>query len=126
STFAGRGSSGGTINSITKRASTDYDFTKLEAGLGTDAYRRLTLDSNFALGERAALRANLLHGSEEVPDRAPAERERDGAALSALFQRSDAVNVLADVYWLSADGAADLGTYLTPGGGRPVADLPAY
>lgn len=126
STFAGRGSSGGTINSITKRASTDYDFTKLEAGLGTDAYRRLTLDSNFALGERAALRANLLHGSEEVPDRAPAERERDGAALSALFQPSDAVNVLADVYWLSADGAADLGTYITPGGGRPVADLPAY
>ncbi len=126
STFAGRGSSGGTINSITKRASSDYDFTEIEAGLGTDEYRRFTLDSNLPLSGRAALRANLLHAYEEVPDRGPSERERNGAALSTIFQPIERLELLTDFYYLDADGSADLGTYIVPGGGRPVADLPAY
>ena len=126
STYAGRGASGGTINSITKQASTDYDFTEVEAGVGTDAYRRITLDSNLPLGERVALRANLLHAFEEVPDRPPAEREREGAALSLHVQASDRIDITGDYYHLDASGAADLGTYIVPGGGRPVADLPVY
>ena len=126
SSYAGRGSSGGTINSITKRASSDYSFHKLDVGLGSDDYRRLTLDSNQPLGEHAALRANLLHGSEQVPDRAPAERERDGAALSLLLQPTDRFSVLADYYYLDAAGAADLGTYIEPNGGEPVDDLMPY
>lgn len=126
STYAGRGSSGGTINSITKQASPEYDFTKIEAGIGTDAYRRITLDTNQPIGEVLALRANLLHAFEEVPDRAPAERERDGAALSLHAAPSESVQILADYYGLNASGAADLGTYIVPGGGRPVADLPVY
>ncbi len=126
STFAGRGSSGGTINSITKRASTDYDFTEVDIGLGTDDYRRVALDSNLPLGERAAFRANLLHAYEEVPDRGPAERERDGAALSATFLPTDRFDVIADFYFLDASGSADLGTYIVPNGGRPVKDIPVY
>ena len=46
STFAGRGSTGGAVNAVTKRAGTEFDFTKINAGLGTDEHRRLTLDSN--------------------------------------------------------------------------------
>jgi catecholate siderophore receptor len=124
STFAGRGSSGGTINSITKRASSDYSFNRLDIGFGTDDYLRSTLDSNLSLGEQAALRVNLLMGSEEVPDRAPAGRERDGAALSFLLQPTDRLSLVADYYYLDADGSADLGTYIVPGGGDPVDNLP--
>lgn len=124
STFAGRGSSGGTINSITKRASSDYSFNRLDVGFGTDNYLRSTLDSNLSLGESAALRANLLQGNEDVPDRAPAERERDGAALSFLLRPTDRLSLIADYYYLDADGSADLGTYIVPGGGDPVDDLP--
>src|SRR5690606_10245763 len=47
STFAGRGSTGGAINSITKQASSEYGFNRVEAGVGTDEYRRITLDSNL-------------------------------------------------------------------------------
>lgn len=126
SIYAGRGASGGTINSITKQATGDYDFNEVEVGLGTDAYRRVTLDSNLPLGDRFALRANLLHAFEEVPDRNAAERERDGAAISLQFNASDRVAVTGDYYHLDAAGAADLGTYIVPGGGRPVADLPVY
>lgn len=71
STFAGRGSTGGAVNSITKQASSEYDFNKVEAGLGTDNYRRITLDTNQSINDDLAVRANILHGYEEIPDRAP-------------------------------------------------------
>ena len=73
STFAGRGSTGGAVNSITKQANPDGSFTKLEAGYGTDDYRRVTVDSNLPLGERAALRVNVL---AVLRDRQPAGCER--------------------------------------------------
>lgn len=126
STFAGRGSSGGTINSISKLASSDYQFNRVDAALGSDEHRRLTLDSNLPLGSRAALRTNLLHGYEEVPDRDPADRERDGAALSLLLQPTEQFAVHADYYYLDAAGSTDLGTYIVPGGGDPVDDLAPY
>ena len=69
STFAGRGSTGGAVNSITKRASTDYDFTKLQGGVGTDSYGRITVDSNQRINDEVAVRANVLLGTSDVPDR---------------------------------------------------------
>ncbi|GAA3950578.1 TonB-dependent receptor [Allohahella marinimesophila] len=126
STFAGRGSTGGAINSITKHASTEYDFNKAEVGVGTDAYRRLTLDSNIGMTDRTALRLNLLHGYEEVPDREPADRERNGVALSALFEATDQLDFKLDYYYLNAMDRPDLGTYIVAGGGRPVDDLASY
>ena len=69
STFAGRGSTGGAVNSITKQASAEYDFNKLEGGLGTDDYRRIALDSNKRINDDLAIRANLLHSYKEIPDR---------------------------------------------------------
>jgi catecholate siderophore receptor len=126
STFAGRGSSGGTINSIGKRASGEYDFTTVELGAGSDRHRRLTLDSNLPLNELSAVRVNLLHADEDVPDRAPAQRGRDGAALAATFRPNGQFSVLADYYYLDAEGSADLGTYIVANGGRPIADLPVY
>uniref|UniRef100_UPI00248F8433 TonB-dependent receptor n=1 Tax=Azonexus hydrophilus TaxID=418702 RepID=UPI00248F8433 len=98
SSFAGRGTAGGAINSITKQATTDYDFTKLSVGLGTDDHQRFTLDTNYALSDTVALRANLLYSYEEVPDRNPADRERKGVALSGLFKPSENLNVLLDYY----------------------------
>lgn len=126
STYAGRGASGGTINSITKQASPDYDVHRVQLGVGSDRYRRATLDSNLPISTDAAVRVNLLHAEEDVPDRAPAERTRTGVALSGWVALGDQVELLADYYGLEADGAADLGTYIVPGGGRPVADLPVY
>jgi catecholate siderophore receptor len=73
STFAGRGSTGGAVNSITKQASTEYDFTKAEFGAGTDSYRRFTLDSNQKITEDLAVRVNFLHSYEEVPEREEAD-----------------------------------------------------
>ena len=126
STFAGRGSTGGAVNAITKQASTEYNFTKFDVGAGTDDYRRIVADSNFALSESFALRANVLHAYEEVPDRGPADRERNGLALAAAFQANDQLSFNADLYYLDADDAPDLGAYISRDTGEVVSDVPVY
>jgi catecholate siderophore receptor len=126
STFAGRGSTGGAVNSITKQASAEYDFNKLEGGLGTDDYRRVSLDSNKRINDQLAVRANLLYSDTEIPDRGPADKERTGGALSAVYQATDKLKLTADYYYLNAQDTPDLGTYIEADGGKPVHDLPVY
>lgn len=124
STFAGRGSTGGAINSITKQASTEYDFTKLKGGVGTDDYRRYEIDANHKINDEFAVRLNLLDHSETVPDRSPAERNRQGFALSGVYEPSDKLQIIADVYHLDADDKPDLGGYIQ--NNEPHGDIPVY
>ncbi|MDM0045999.1 TonB-dependent receptor [Variovorax dokdonensis] len=113
STFAGRGSAGGAINAITKQATLDYDFTHASVGLGTDDYKRVTIDMNKAFSDSFALRANALYGDEGVPDRDPSERSRKGLALSGLWEVNKDLSVTLDYYGLRAkDSYPDLGSYL--------------
>ena len=130
STFAGRGSTGGAVNAVTKRAGTEFDFTKAVAGFGTDDYYRLTLDSNQVLGNDSAVRVNLLSAYEDVPDREPADRDRLGAAVSWTGLLTDQLEVSADLYYLDAKDNPDLGTWIESVGdgryGDPVDDIPVY
>lgn len=126
STFAGRGTTGGAVNSATKRASTEYDFTNVSAGIGTDSHHRLTLDTNQVLDYDTAIRANILHAQEDVPDRAPAERERQGAAVSLTHQPTDQLEITTDFYHFEGSDRPDLGTYIDSTSGNPVADVPSY
>ncbi len=126
STFAGRGSTGGAVNSITKQASTEYNFNKVQGGVGTDDFRRLTLDSNVSVTDDAAVRVNLLHAYQEVPDREPADRERNGAALSGSLQATEKLKLVADYYYLKAEDKPDLGSYIDRTSGKPVKDIPVY
>ncbi len=126
STFAGRGSTGGAVNSVTKQASPEYDFTKLQGGLGSDAYRRLTVDSNQKLSDELAVRVNLLHAYREVPERGPADKERNGIALSGTYLAPGGLSLLADYYYLDAKDKPDLGSYVRPNGGTPIENIPVY
>ena len=98
SSFAGRGTSGGAINAITKKATTDYDFGIASIGLGSDRYVRATGDLNLAVNDKVAVRGNLLYAYQRVPDRSPADRDRKGAALSALFRPTEALEIIVDLY----------------------------
>lgn len=126
STFAGRGSSGGAVNSITKQASDEYDFNKVEAGIGTDSYRRISLDSNTIINDDLAVRANLMHNYKKVPDRGPNDIERNGAALSASYKATDKLKLVADYYYLSAFDRNDLGSYIDSTTGDVNDDIPSY
>src|SRR5690606_26078658 len=116
---------GGAINGITKQASPEYNFNRVEAGVGTDDYRRITLDSNLPVNDDAAVRVNLLHAYEEVPDREPADRERNGVALSGAFQATERLDFKADVYYLDAEDKPDLGAYID-GNNKVVGNVPVY
>lgn len=128
SSFAGRGTAGGAINSITKQATTDYDFTKMSLGIGTDSHGRTTLDANHVLSETVALRANVLYGYEEVPDRAPADRERKGLALSGIFKPSDQLDVIVDYYGFRGEDKPDMGSWLEGAlpNRKPAKNVPVY
>ena len=54
SAYAGRGGAGGSINLVTKKARNE-NFISGDVGLGTDSYRRATIDANRVLGESAVM-----------------------------------------------------------------------
>ncbi|MCB2080942.1 MAG: TonB-dependent receptor, partial [Novosphingobium sp.] len=112
STFAGRGTAGGAINAITKQATTDYDFIKASVGLGSDRYVRATVDANIVASEDLAVRANVLYGYTEIPDRGPTDRERKGLALSATYAPDDAFDLTLDYYGFRGKDNPDVGGYL--------------
>jgi catecholate siderophore receptor len=128
SSFAGRGSSGGAVNAITKQATTDYDFTSLTAGVGTDNHHRLTVDSNQALTEDLAVRVNLLTAKEDIPDRAPTYRERQGVAVSGFYNPTEEFEMTLDYYGLDAKDNPDLGSYLVGSvpNRKPAKNVPVY
>ena len=72
----GRGSSGGAINLVTKKAKLE-DFSTLSIGVGSHEYWRNTLDSNYILSEKngAAIRLNAIKAQAAVADRDQTENE---------------------------------------------------
>lgn len=125
-TFAGRGTSGGAVNSITKKASTAYNFGRVDVGFGTDDYTRLTLDYNAALTDNAAVRANALVADETKPGREGIDVSRAGAQLSGVLEASDKLSFIADAYYLKAEDIPDLGSYFDKTARAPIKDIPVY
>src|SRR5688572_12123920 len=81
---SGAGAVGGNINLVTKLAADD-EFHRVQAGVGTDAYGRATLDSNSRFGESGALRVNAMAHRNDAPGRDVEEFERWGVAPSLAF-----------------------------------------
>ncbi len=126
STFAGRGSSGGAVNTITKAATPNEDFSIVDASAGTDEYYRVTLDSNLPINDDMALRFNGLTASEDIPGRDGLQRERLGGLVSGYADIGADWNAIADVYYLEADDVPDLGSYFDRDRRESVEDIPVY
>ncbi len=124
SSFAGRGSAGGAINAITKRATTDYNFIKGDGSFGTANFWRTTLDANQAITDNFAVRANLLYSYSRVPDRAPSDRYRLGAAVSATWLINPDAELTLDYYGLHAKDGPDTGSYLVGTGATRLPKFP--
>jgi len=102
-TFAGRGSTGGAVNSVTKKANQDEEFTIVELGIGTDGYRRGTADINQWIGDDSAIRVNLLKHEAEIPDQGPGGEDRKGAAIAFAHQINDDLKFDLDYYHFRAN-----------------------
>ncbi len=92
STNAGRGSTGGSVNLVTKTAKLD-DFVRADVSVGTDELMRGTLDINQMIPgiEGSALRINTMYHDAMVPGRGIAENKRMGVAGSLAFGLGESV-----------------------------------
>lgn len=126
STFAGRGSSGGAVNSITKKASTSYNFGRVDASAGSDNHHRLVLDYNAPVSADVAARINLLSAQEDAPNRDGIERSRQGVLLSGVYDNAVDLHVYTDIYALEAKDTPDLGSYFDSTSRKPAKDIPVY
>ncbi|MHC6225313.1 TonB-dependent receptor [Pseudomonas sp. X10] len=111
SVFGGAGTTGGSINIITKQPQ-DQAFTRLGGSVGTDNYYRLTLDSNQPLegiGDNSALRINVMGHQNDVPGREKIDRERWGVAPSLRLGFNDSTRLTLSAFHQVDDNLPDYG-----------------
>lgn len=85
SSYSGRGSTGGSVNLVSKTAKLN-DFLHTDLSVGSDNLRRGTLDFNTPLPmEGSAFRLNVMGHENDTPDRDHVSNERSGVAGSLAF-----------------------------------------
>jgi catecholate siderophore receptor len=127
STYNGRGSTGGTINLVSKSPSINplYGFT---LNLGTDSTRRVTADLNMplerlGLGKRAAFRLNLLAHESGVAGRDVVENRRWGVAPSLAFGLGTPTRLTLSYFKLKQDNISDYGIPWVPATNNALAEF---
>ncbi|WP_319782381.1 TonB-dependent siderophore receptor [Oceanisphaera sp. IT1-181] len=128
SVFGGAGTTGGAINQVSK-APKLRDFAEVGASLGTDQYRRLTLDANKTLddvGVDSAFRINLMAHENNVPGRNDIDRERFGIAPSLTIGLSEATRATLSYFHQTDDNLPDYGVPARDGKVLPGVDRESY
>lgn len=106
STVAGRGTTGGTVNIVSKKPQAE-DFTRATATAGDE--NRVTLDANRDVKGLGRFRANAMLQQGDVPGRNHVEDKRRGLALAAEVPVGEKTTLVADYYHLRTDGTPDRG-----------------
>jgi catecholate siderophore receptor len=106
STFGGRGTTGGAINIVSKKAQ-DTNFARGTVTLGDD--KRTTLDANRVVNDKLKVRTNIMVQDSDVAGRDEVFKKGHGVALAADYQATDKVNVKVDYYHLRGEGMPDRG-----------------
>ena len=107
--YGGRGATGGLVSLESKRPHFGDSFLVGEAGVGTSDYRRVTLDANYAISDKFALRLNGLYHDADTPGRDFATSEKWGLAAAAMWRPASNVALSADYYLYRLDGIPDFG-----------------
>ena len=110
SAFGGRGSSGGAVNLVSKTPKA-RDFIDANVGLGTDRYRRATIDVNQSLTEDIAARLNLMAHDNHVAGRDAANYSRWGIAPSITFGMKSRTRATLGWYHMKTDDLPDAGGF---------------
>ncbi len=138
STIAGRGSTGGVINLITK-APILASARSAALSLGTDRFERATLDVNHPVGladsstegeafRDSALRVNAVWSRGDTPGRDEVENSRWGVSPSLAIGLGGETRGRLSYSYLSQDNLPEYGIPWVPATNRPLAafaDRPA-
>jgi len=109
SSFAGRGTTGGAINIVTKQATTEKSFYNMDTTLGTDATKRVTLDVNQVISPTLALRAGGLFQDANVAGRDYVTDKRNGGFVAGTWQPVDTVKITGNYIHTELYGIPDFG-----------------
>ena len=116
SSFAGRGTTGGAINIVTKQASTEKSFYNMDETISTDPGERITLDVNQVINPTLAIRAGGVFQDSKVEGRSYTNDDRGGGFVALKWTPVDAVKVTADYIHTDLHGLPDFGVpYYRPG-----------
>lgn len=113
SNYTGRGSTGGSINMVSKTAKDD-DFLFGTASLGTDNYKRATLDYNKKFSDSAAFRLNLMAHGADVPGRDVVDNSRWGIAPTVTFGLGTDTRYILSYSHLDQENMPDYGIPWVP------------
>ncbi|SDR29785.1 catecholate siderophore receptor [Paraburkholderia fungorum] len=120
SVYAGRGSVGGSIDITTKAPQAD-NFINGSVGLGTDSYRRATVDWNQKLNDTTAIRLNVMGHDADQAGRTDIYSKRWGVAPSIAFGLNSPTTVTVSYYHLNTYDMPDFSSPFRSTGGTPVA-----
>jgi catecholate siderophore receptor len=109
SSFAGRGTTGGAINIVTKQATTENSFYNMDTTFGTDKTKRVVLDVNQVISPTLAVRAGGLFQDAGVAGRDFVSDDRGGGFVAAKWTPVDAVKVTAGYIHTDIHGLPDFG-----------------
>lgn len=115
----GRGGTGGILNRVTKKGVIGDSFTSYQAGVNTFGEHLLQIDSNFATGERSALRINAFYEGL-ANHRDFYDGERFGINPTARFDLGAATTLDLSYEYVDHQRFIDRGIP-TGSDGRPVA-----
>lgn len=116
SSFAGRGTTGGAINIVTKQATTEKSFYNMDTTYASDATKRVTLDVNQVISPTLAIRAGGVYQDAGVEGRSFITDNRGGGFVAVTWKPVDAVKVTADYVHTDIHGMPDFGVpYLRTG-----------
>src|SRR5215216_2974408 len=132
SAYNGRGSTGGTINLVSKSPSLDSLYG-LTLNLGSDRTKRFTADVNLPLerlgwGKHTAFRLNFLAHESGVAGRDVVENERWGVAPSLALGLGTPTRLTFSYFKLKQDNISDYGIPWVPATNKalaPYRDRPA-
>jgi catecholate siderophore receptor len=109
SSFAGRGTTGGAINIVTKQATTEKSFYNMDTAFGTDQTKRVTLDVNQVISPTLAIRAGGLFQDADVAGRNYTTDDRDGGFAALTWKPVHVVKITADYVHTDVHGIPDFG-----------------
>lgn len=127
SALGGRGAAGGAINIVSKVAR-EGNFATGQATIGTDDFKRVTVDANRQIADGLAVRVAGLWHDADVPGRDALFDKRWGIAPSVTWGIGASTTATLAYYHYETDGIPDYGLPLTspgqlPGGVRVPANV---
>ncbi|MGO4763161.1 TonB-dependent receptor [Cupriavidus sp. 2KB_3] len=106
SAYGGKGSVGGMINIVSKLP-TKENFVQGSVGVGTDAYKRATVDGNYVLNDNTGLRLNAMAMDANTPGREAVGGHSWGFAPSVTFGLNSPTKVTLSYYHLQGRDMPD-------------------